>query len=270
MDREEQQPAYIYIPSLAFEADPATEGTASHNITEVWVYVNDQMLGAYDLPATIPVLASGSASVRCFAGIKNNGISSTRIKYPFYSSYDLTLDLQPLQYDTIVPDFHYLPDIAIQEFDFEAGIPFEPYGTSDDELVSVTDPAYVFEGNASAYSLLDGTENQLIVRSFDQWEWEAGNTVFLEMNYSSNNTFSVGLVVHKGVSVTRSFALVINSTRTGTGVPVWNKIYVDMGYVVLNNPGADFYELYVESIRDNSNPAAELYLDNLKVVSYQY
>jgi hypothetical protein len=180
------------------------------------------------------------------------------------------MTLQPNEYDTISPVFHYVDEIEDPDIiDFEAGIPFDPYGTSDTELILVSDPELVFEGDFSAVGILEAGQDQLIVKTIENWQWEEGNTVFLEMNYSSNNTFSVGLIVHSGVTVNRVFALVINPSHIEVGSPVWKKIYVDLGYVVLNNPDADFYELYFETIKDSDNSVAELYLDNLKVVAYQ-
>lgn len=268
LDPEEEQPGYIYIPELGFQATVG-QGTSSHNITEVWVYANDQMLGAYDLPATVPVLLNGATDIRIFGGIKNNGISSTRIKYPFYSSFDTTLNIQPLVYDTVIPQIRYYDDLEFQPFDFEAGIPYEPYSTSDVGMNSVTDEALVFEGNASAFATLNSTQDQIIVRSLDQWQWNEGETVFLEMNYSCNNSFSVGLVVHSGATVSRHFALVLNPSTSSLGIPAWRKVYVDLGFLILNHPDGDFYELYFESVKDDENSTVELYLDNLKIVEFQ-
>ena len=90
IDPEEAVPSVIYIDELSLNVNPG-EGTDSHKITEVWVYTNGQMLGAFDLPARIPVLNQGNTDVLMFAGIKNNGISSTRIRYPFYTTFDTTI-----------------------------------------------------------------------------------------------------------------------------------------------------------------------------------
>jgi len=83
---DQEVPAYIQIDSIGCTTEYDVEGTASHNIVDAWVWVDDQLIGAFELPAMVPVLMQGSHEVVVRAGIKNNGISNTRVPYPFYSS----------------------------------------------------------------------------------------------------------------------------------------------------------------------------------------
>ncbi len=55
---EEPLPAYIYIPAFELRTTQG-EGSASSAITDVWLTVNGEFLGAYELPARIPVLQTG-------------------------------------------------------------------------------------------------------------------------------------------------------------------------------------------------------------------
>ena len=70
------------------------ENGVTDNITDAWVYLNDNLQGVYELPANFPVLAKGNQTLRVKAGIKLNGISSTRSPYPFYESFIDTIDLK--------------------------------------------------------------------------------------------------------------------------------------------------------------------------------
>ena len=51
-------PAYLGIDSIYLSTDYNSEGTASQRITDAWVYVDDEFLGAFELPARLPVLKS--------------------------------------------------------------------------------------------------------------------------------------------------------------------------------------------------------------------
>jgi hypothetical protein len=79
----------VEIPTLItvneFElSSTSISGSNSQNISDVWFYVNDSLQGVYELPASFPVLKTGINNVRLKAGIKVNGISSTRVTYPFF------------------------------------------------------------------------------------------------------------------------------------------------------------------------------------------
>src|SRR5687767_2026929 len=76
-DKEEPVPSYIHIDSISLNSIYSTQGTSDHKITDAWVFVNEQYVGVYELPATFPVLYEGTQNIRIKAGIKKNGISAT-------------------------------------------------------------------------------------------------------------------------------------------------------------------------------------------------
>ena len=119
-------PAYLYVDSVFFSTQYAKHGSSSANITDVWVTVDGKNIGVYELPATIPVLASGEVKVQLQAGIKKNGISSLRPVYPFYTSYICYPHLEKRRCDTLVPSFTYHSSVFFDfKEDFEdAGIKF--------------------------------------------------------------------------------------------------------------------------------------------------
>ena len=76
-------PSYIYIESIDLETE-SFEGSDSQNLTDAWVTMDGNFLGAFELPCTIPILGDGAHEFRVSSGIKANGISATRIIYPFF------------------------------------------------------------------------------------------------------------------------------------------------------------------------------------------
>src|SRR5580693_7824504 len=69
-------PSYVHIDSIGFTSYYLTQGSNSHKISDAWVYVDQQLQGVYQLPATFPVLATGSHEIDIKAGIEINGIAS--------------------------------------------------------------------------------------------------------------------------------------------------------------------------------------------------
>lgn len=265
---EEKEPAYLYIPSFTFQAN-LNQGTASESITEVWVYAKDQSMGVYDLPAKIPILDLGTTDIRIFAGIKNNGISNTRIRYPFYAPFDTTLTLSPFQVDTLIPHFSYYSQAVITEKGFEGGNFLVQTGTNNGNFSVTNQAAQVFEGNRSGWGHIDTGLSHLYYKDDDNLNYTSGDNVFLELNYSSNNIFSVGFITTTGGIASKNLALIINPTSSGDGLlPVWKKIYIDFGYVLQQNPTAQFHELYIEAIPANATTPVNIFLDNLKWVTW--
>jgi hypothetical protein len=265
---KEKEPAYLYIPSFTFAAN-LNQGTSSEAITEVWVYANDQSLGVYDLPAKIPILDLGTSNIRIFAGIKSNGISNTRIRYPFFAPFDTTLTISAFQIDTLIPNFSYYNQAVISEKGFESGNFLVQMGANNGSFSVTNQAAQVFEGNRSGLGHLDVGASKLYYKDDDNLNYTSGDNVFLEMNYSSNNTFSVGFITTTGGITSKNPALIINPSSSGDGLtPSWKKIYIDFGYILQQNPSAQFHEFYIESNSTNSTTPVNIFLDNLKWVTW--
>lgn len=77
-------PSYLYIEKIGLNTQ-YEQGTASHKITDAWVYVDETLIGAFELPATIPILTEGLKKITIRPGIKLNGISNTRAIYPYFT-----------------------------------------------------------------------------------------------------------------------------------------------------------------------------------------
>ena len=95
IDRPEKAPSFIQIDDFQFSISNNNQGTSSEKITDAWIYLNGNLEGAYELPATIPLHYEGIQELSIYPGIKRNGISADRKKYPFYTQFDTTINLIP-------------------------------------------------------------------------------------------------------------------------------------------------------------------------------
>jgi hypothetical protein len=266
---DEPEPAYVNIDTYSFHA-VAGQGTSDQKITDMWVYANDDIQGVFDVPSSIPVLRTGTTDIKVFAGIKQNGISSTRIRYPFFTVFDTTLNLSSLGAHTITPHFTYTSGVSVDDSrDFESGVYFQEATQSNEGTFQViNDPAVAFEGNKCGKASLSGGLDFMQFMDNTELTLESGNAIFLEMNYSCNNTFAIGVFTTTSGSVAKNPVLYITPTTGNSGdVPEWNKIYVDLGAVALDNPSADFHQLYFESMLSESSTPT-IFLDNLKIVKW--
>ena len=154
-------PSYIQVDNILLETYYPEQGSNSHAIKDVWIYENDELIGAFELPALLPVLASGNQKLEIRPGIKVNGISSTRAPYPFYApvafeNYELYEDsVQVLgefnaEYSSPL-EFGWMEDFE------ESGLTIEEISTSDTAIkrTEPNDP----EAYLSEYSSHSGIVN---------------------------------------------------------------------------------------------------------------
>ena len=104
-DTPEKIPSYIRIEPFVVNA----QGNASwHKITDGWLYVNGEYLGAYTLPAEVPVIAEGPCDIIVFPGVKENGIATSPNIYPNLTRWDGNdVTLPPAQTTVVQPSASY-------------------------------------------------------------------------------------------------------------------------------------------------------------------
>lgn len=270
---EEDIPAYIYIEKFDLTTNYSSQGTDSEDITEVWIYHGIDLLGAFKLPATIPVLASGTQSIMAFPGIHDNGISALPDIYPFYTSYDLELDLLPGRVDTIYPQTTYKSNIDFVLFPqegFEGNsnlIGEELDGNSQTRIVNSN--LDVFEGSASGRIHLDQTNNTIEVGSARFTDFpSATSSVYMELNYKSDVEFAVGLIGYDdlGNVAYSSFEKGLNPRED------WTKIYFNfteqIQLIGVSTSPVRTYHFCIHSRLRSDQTEADIYLDNIKWLQF--
>lgn len=267
----EELPAILIIDEYSFSTTYNTEYSASENITEVWVFANDQNIGAFDLPAEVPVLGEGVTQIKVYPGIKRNGIGSTRDIYPFYEVHIENIDLQPLKVDTIRPVFKYVENAVIVSVDdFETSNAFIIDDSSEGSVIRTTDPAVVFEGDGSGHMKLTTEENLVRVTTNEQqYELPENRLIYLEMDYRCDNSMAMGLFANTEFDSEKRYILVLNPTVNEDGTEYWNKVYIAIDPTVAQTNSFDTYEVFFESSRDQNNDSEiNVYIDNVKLVYF--
>jgi len=263
-DKEETIPGLIVIKSIELETTEATEGANTHAIVDATVFADDQFVGTYELPATIPILKNGNTSLNISGGIKNNGLVDNRIIYPFYNfvlkDIELLPDVKiPVNPDSIVT-VEYFPDLNFEIEDFEdIGLLFEAEPDDNAEINVINQPPENVSRSQSLEVTLPSGNGVFYRRStFDLINLPKGSPMFLELDYKGTVPLEVGIFTEDAPFV-KVFAGGINPTDE------WTKIYFEFTNEIAFQTQNDQFEIYLES-RSSSLSAEKIYLDNIKFV----
>lgn len=250
-------PSYLSVSEINLVTN-SNQGSNTHKITDIWLYVNDQFAGAYELPSTIPLLHKDTNNIKIFAGIKDNGISSTRVRYHFYKSFEKNVFLVEDSIVNIQPSFRYT-DNAIVEFEN-----FEGVGTNiDTTLNSEVDFEIKTENeNNFAYAHISGDylKFEAATDDFENLP-QQGSPVYLEVDYQSNHTALIGAYINNPTSVINRDLVWISPKEED-----WNKIYINMTKTVSEALGNNSIKFYINVFRTDTTKEAWIKFDNLKII----
>jgi len=251
-------PSYIKINNIELKDN------ITSNITDAWVYINGQLQGVYELPAKFPILEKGNTNIKIYAGIKNNGISSDRIIYPFYSAdtinevltvnstteifpvVNLKENIDGIEYDDFDPNYSFNYDSGFQVVNDEDGNNYGSLSLSDSDSISIT------EINYKDFPLI-----------FDNVP-QQGSPTYLELDYKSNTSFLVGMYINSPNSPTLEKGLLwINPKEE------WNKIYIDLTQTVSEAIGAENFSIFIKMERDDNLDQNKIDIDNIRIIHYE-
>ena len=233
-------PCYGHIDSIPLVITNFTQGTSAAGINSAWVYVDDNPVGAFQLPCTFPMIATtGPHLVTIFAGIEDAGEPSNRLKYPFYSSYIInnctltqgaTVNFKPtIEYASwahvdIIENF----DGSQQILNINDGSAF---GKSDTTMFVVNSPkSDVYQGSGSGEVAVN-TKNAYYFGVTDTFDIpNNGQAAFLEINYKNTIAFAVGMI-NMYYSPAQPLAVVYIDTSS-----TWKKMYINLQPTIGSSP----------------------------------
>jgi len=260
---EEDIPSYIHIDSFQLQInDSIKEGSSSHKITDAWVFIDDVLLGTYELPVTLPVLKEGKHILTIRAGIKVNGIAGTRDKYPFYDFFTENINLirgGTIEVNPVVEYYNTTVFEWIEDFN-GVGISLEPKSNSDTTIKIINANSLVFEGTGSGELVMESNMNFAEVFTSSDYQLPKNKTpVYLELNYKNNFVFAIGIYSNYLTQSIQNDIIYINPSSE------WNKIYIDLTKHVSQELNALDFKIFFGVI-NNNNASPEIYLDNIKLL----
>ncbi len=265
-------PSYISIDTFVLENNPLIEeGTLSQDIHDIWIFVDDQTIGPFELPAIVPVLESGKHKLTVLPGILYSGMSGTRGPYPFMkpnivSDYNLFVD----SVQKLIPVTSYNENtyFAWDEYFESIYISLQATNHSDTSLLFLEhDPPDPLLGTASGIGYLNDSirilECATNVLSGEHIDLPGnGAPVFLELDYNINNPLVVGIFVYEfGNKITQHPVVVINPSDGK-----WKKMYVNLSAAISGFTQADFFNIFIRSDKIEGGPDPIIMVDNFKLI----
>ena len=245
-------PAYLSIDSIYLQTDFNKEGTASQNITDAWVYVDDNLVGAFQMPARFPVLKEGKHNLTIIPGVKRNGIASTRITYPFYNTITQSVNLVP---DSTISagSAGVLKTTYFSTTKFPWMEAFEDVSISLDttsrSMVKIGETpigsTLAFEGVHSGIVQMDSAKNFFEVSTHNYFAIPKAS-VYLEMNFNTNTSFQAGVIVFTTDYIIYQ-SPVLNLAPTNDK---WKKIYIDLTTTLNSYPNATNFKVFFGGFKD--------------------
>lgn len=275
-----KKPVYISIPELLVSTTYNIEGTSHQKITTVWMEINNESVGAFEMPANIPViLKEGLNKITIYEGISMNGIGASRAIYDRLKPIEFELEYSPSnsgKADTIVlseenrtTSYADFANIELLETFDNAGINFEPTDKSDTSIIQSKDPSTYFinptnpsEPNGRCGIMYTTADRPYCeVATISQYNLPGGGSnVYLEMNYKSNIPITVGIFAETTSTIEQKTTLGINPRQD------WNKIYVNLVTEVSSFPGDPKFKIFIAASHQSAVDTGYVYLDNIKLV----
>ena len=262
-------PAWIEVNKWTLESNPNAmyeEGELSQNITDACVFVDEKMMGIFEIPFKIPVLKSGGVNIKIYPVIRNNGISASKKIYPFLSYHEINTEIIQNKTLTINPKTHYNSNVKFWIEDFEdATIKIENDPISKVQIHSGDDPSVLKYGNFygrvtlnASDSLWFGYTNGHLILP------KGGKEVYLEIDYYNTNSLTTGLIAETSLDSKNNINIQLNKQDIST--IQWKKIYIDLKELVSYSTSAEFFEISFQALYEAGLPKTDIYLDNIKLV----
>ena len=244
-------PTYIKIDSTVLDEN------TSQNISDVWIYIDDILQGVYELPIEVPLLVEGNHKLRIKAGIKENGISATRIPFPFYTSYIIE-EQNFIEEETITlnPVFNYIDNITVIKENFEGiGVNLESTLISDTTINLINTPNNNYGEGILTDSLIT------FEVATDEFNIEQLGPVFLELDYKSNTQFLVGIYANFPQSLVLQKDIIWITPKDE-----WNKIYINLSSTIQESNQAESFKVFIGMKRDFTKDTNWVNLDNITII----
>jgi hypothetical protein len=249
------------------------EGSASSNLSEAWVSVDGDFVGAYSLPATLPVLEEGPSEVVVQAGVKDNGLGSSPDIYPFFANYETQVEMGPNTTDTIRPVFRYSDNTKfafIENFDEGGQIFSQMRRGSLSQMSSVTEGAFEDRSLRIELDTSAAIVEAATIERYANLTGQFTTSVYLEVDYKSDVPVTFGVIGYDGSGTTGNGQALFISGFNPSGE--WRKIYFNLSVVIVESGLSEFQIVFQAAIPTENGQLtrdeAVVMMDNIKLLHF--
>lgn len=276
-------PAYLRIEPWSLTTNYDYEGAATYSIPDAWVYIDGNLHGCFEMKshddglyAMIPVLKEGTHKLQIYPGVKLNGISSTRIQYPFYKPYVTTQDLTQGDINTIMPSTKYYSADStsmrfrlLEDFEDANNIKIDSTVSSQTKVRQIShrtnqnawvDPYDTINHYRSGWIHLGDSIKKFDIACEELTDFPGtGKYTILEMDYKCSTEMLIGMYImsaQDGISDKELYYVKASDT--------WKKIYINFSPTVTENYNASYMKFYIRGTITSGS--ADFYFDNIKLI----
>lgn len=260
----EVAPAFVEVDDITLSTNP-DQGANTTAITEVWVFADNSFIGAFPLPARIPVGRVGPTELRFEAGVRQNGISQTPDVYEFYSPIVRNLDLvagATIELGTLNTAYRSDAQFAfIEGFETNGSRIFTDRILGEATLIPVQD--IVRSGSFSGRLVLSTDDPVIELGTADPFRGLTDQRpyVWLEVDFRSTAPVVWGIQGNIGIEPIRIFDPGFQPRNE------WTKIYFNLSEIIVRST-LDEYRLVLSTLLPDGSESAEVYLDNVKLLYF--
>lgn len=264
-DDLERPPAFVTIEG--FELNTPGIGGTTEAISEVWVFTGNAYVGAFRLPARIPIYdAVGVTQLRLQPGVRRNGISAQPEIYEFYTPAERVVELRPgetIELGTL--PVTYRNDVQfgfIESFEENTSRVFiDPLQGNAALQASDDNPR---SGGFSGKLTLTADDPVVTLGTVQRYPNLLANRplVWLEVDFRSD------VPVVWGVAGTASDGIPVQlADPTSAPRNDWTKIYFDLTEIV-NQANADPLQIFFSAGLPGGVEEADVFLDNIRLLYF--
>ena len=271
--KNNEAPSWLEVSEWTLVQNPelsGNEGELNHNFSDAWVYVDDEIIGVFEVPFRIPLLKKGPVNIKLFPAVRNNGISATKKAYPFMDYYEVDLTLVQNETSTLAPTTKYnaITNFWIEDFEDPLNVKLD-IDANTSALVST--PAsnidlQPFNGNFYGLIELNTTDSTWVVSTRDQLYIPKNREAYLELDYYNSNTLLTGVIWISPTNVINNPNIQLNAQDESE--IQWKKIYIDLKELIGNSPNDSNILQSLIAKLDNGKENTQIRMDNIKVVYF--
>ena len=261
----EKVPAYVEVDAVSVTTTPE-QGASTSKITDAWISLDGTLIGVWELPARLPVLAEGEHSITVVPAIKRNGMFDDRLRYPFYTSWSGNASLFREGTATVTPSVTYIEQTEFWIEDSQD--PFSRFTVTEDSdttllrFTPADNPEVVFVDNTPCSGFrLDSEHPRIRIHTDEDFE-VYGGPIFLELDHRSDVVITVGVLYsYSGTSYAEPWVYITPTLKDNGSMP-WSKIHIDLS-TPFNTAIAE-RDIYIEASLPDGQSSGQVYFDNFK------
>ena len=262
-------PSWIEVNPFVLVSNPSlsgSEGQLTKDFRDVWLYIDDQMIGCFQTPFKIPILKEGNVNIKIYPAVRNNGIATDKKIYPFMNVYEINSKLVKNQTLTVNPVTSYVNNSNFWIEDFEDAsikIQDDP-NTSLASLFISSDNLTPFNGFNYGKVVLTELDSIWVANTTEQLPIAKNKPCFMEVDYYNTNSFVQGfLALNTNGSIYQDNA---GFNEQPVSTVKWKKMYIELTELIGNSTnGSNFIQTFKAKL-DSLQTETFICIDNIKIV----